>query len=131
MDYFIFIQEKTTYSNFTKSQKPTRYTKNSNLFNLHAHNIFIWDKFHYYPPMLFRPYMSFPSLKFSNQNFVDLCIFFISTSLLCAPTILSCSSKYRRSQTLSHNHLSLRLYTMRLIVCRSHPSLIWVIFLNS
>lgn len=66
VDYFVFIQEKTTFSNFTKSEKPPHYTKNSNVFNLHAHNIFIWDEFHYYLPMLFRTYMSFPSLKFSN-----------------------------------------------------------------
>lgn len=131
VDYFIFIQEKTTFSNFTKSEKPPRYTKNSNLFNLHAHNIFIWDKCHYYPLMLFRPYVSFPSLKFSNQNYVGLYIFLILTFLLCASTILSCSSKYRRSKTLNQNHLSRRLYKMIRIVCTSLRSIIWVVFLNS
>lgn len=130
MDCFIFIQEKTTFSNFTKSEKPPRYTKNSNIFNLHPHNIFIWDKFHYYPPVLFRSYMSFPSLKFSNQNYVDM-HFFVLTFLLCAPTILSCSSKYRRCQTLNHSNLSLRLYKMSRIVCICLLSTIWVVFLNS
>lgn len=57
--------------------------------------------------------------------------FFILTFLLCAPTILSCLSKYRGSQTLNHNHLSLRLYTMSRIVCLNLPSIIWVVFLNS
>jgi len=57
--------------------------------------------------------------------------FFILTFLICAPTILSCSSKYRRSQTLNHNHLSLRLYTMSRIVCIILPSIIWVVFLKS
>jgi hypothetical protein len=119
-----------TFPNFTKSGKPPHYTKNSNLFNLHAHNIFVWDKFHYYPPVLFRSYMSFTSLKFSNQNYVDM-HFFIWTFLLCAPTILSCSSKYRKCQTLNHSHLSLRFYKMSPIVCICLLSTIWVVFLNS
>lgn len=52
-------------------------------FNLHAHHLFIWDTFHYYPPMLFRSPMSFLSLKFSNQNYVGLCIFHIHIGHLC------------------------------------------------
>jgi len=75
VDDFVFIQEKMTFSNFTKSENPPPYTKNSNLFNLHAHNIFTWDKFNYYRLMLYRPCMSFPSLKFPNQNYVGVCIF--------------------------------------------------------
>ena len=57
--------------------------------------------------------------------------FFISTFILCASTILSCSPKYRRNKTLNHNHLSPRLYIMIRNVCISLPSIIWVIFLNS